>query len=112
MLIMIEDENKKTQTQKIMEMSLISQLENIGKRNIGFPSGNTYEIMYSNGDGFLWAAFSNSSDAPISRWWNAFGIFNNNHQTQVPVVEINVPNKSISNMVARGILECGGRIRE
>ncbi len=100
MLNLVESKTDKDRAQKALEAALMRSLQPIGKRNIGFPSGNLDEIMYANGDGTLWAAFSNAADAKIPRRWNAFGVFDNKRHTQIITVEINVPTTSNSASVA------------
>ncbi|SNT26280.1 hypothetical protein [Sphingopyxis indica] len=94
MLVLVEGNKEKSEAQKAMEASVTGHLHRIGKRNIGFPSGNVDEIMYANGDGSLWAAFSNAADAKVPRRWNAFGVFDNKRYSQMISVEINVPTTS------------------
>jgi len=100
MLIMVEDAADKSHAQEAMEATVIAQLARVGKRNIGFPSGNLDEILYSNGDSSLWAAFSNFDDARVPRRWNAFGVYEEKRQAQMITVEINVPTTSNSAAVA------------
>ncbi|WP_263588088.1 hypothetical protein [Sphingopyxis sp. GC21] len=100
MLVLVEDNREKSKAQKAMEASITGHLQRVGKRNIGFPSGNVDEIMYANGDGSLWAAFSNASDAKVPRRWNAFGVFDSKRYAQMISVEINIPTTSNSASVA------------
>ena len=100
MLVLVEGTKEKSEAQKAMEASLTGHLERIGKHNIGFPSGNVDEVMYANGDGSLWAAFSNAIDAKVPRRWNAFGVFDSKRSSQMISVEINVPTTSNSASVA------------
>lgn len=100
MLVLVEGTKEKSEAQKAMEASVTGHLQRIGKRNIGFPSGNVDEIMYANGDGSLWAAFSNAADAKVPRRWNAFGVFDSKRHSQMISVEINVPTTSNSASVA------------
>lgn len=99
-LILVEGEREKRDAQKAMETSVTAQLARVGKRNIGFPSGNVDEVLYSNGDGTLWAAFSDAADAKVPRRWNAFGIYEGKRHAQMITVEINVPTTSNSASVA------------
>lgn len=100
MLVMVENASKKRAAQKVMEASIRRQLADQGIRNIGFPSGNVDERLYSNGSGTLWAAFSNMEEAAIPRRWNAFGVFDSKRHAQIITVEINIPTTSNSAMVA------------
>ena len=100
MLVLVEDKKAKDAAQKAMEDGLTRSLQCIGKRNIGFPSGNLDETMYANGDGTLWAAFSHANDAKIPRRWNAFGVYDSERHTQMITVEINVPTTTNSASVA------------
>lgn len=100
MLVLIEGNKEKAKAQKAMEASVTRHLQCINKRNIGFPSGNMDEIMYANGDGSLWAAFSNATDAKVPRRWNAFGVFDSKRYSQMISVEINIPTTSNSASVA------------
>lgn len=88
MLVLVEDAAEKRNAQKAMEMSITAHLARVGKRNIGFPSGNVDEVLYSNGNGTLWAAFSNASDASVPRRWNAFGVYEDSRPAQMITVEI------------------------
>lgn len=100
MLVLVEKASEKRDAQEAMETVLTTHLARIGTRNIGFPSGNVDELLYSNGEGKLWAAFSNASDARVPRRWNAFGVFEAKRHTQMITVEINVPTTSNSAAVA------------
>jgi hypothetical protein len=100
MLVMVEGTAEKRDAQKTMEAVLTAQVARVGTRNIGFPSGNVDEILYSNGDGTLWAAFSNASDARVPRRWNAFGVYEEKRHAQMITVEINIPTASNSAAVA------------
>lgn len=100
MLVLVEGKSEKAAAQKAMEASVTGHLSRIGKRNIGFPSGNVDEVIHANGDGTLWAAFSKASDAKIPRRWNAFGVFDSKRHAQTITVEINVPTTSNSASVA------------
>ncbi len=100
MLFQVEGDDEKCKAQEAMQASVTGQIQKIGERNIGFPSGNVNEIMYTNGDGSLWAAFSKADDAKVPRWWNAFGVFDGRRNSQIISVEINVPTDSNSTSVA------------
>lgn len=100
LLILVEGEREKRVAQKAMEECVTAQLARVGRRNIGFPSGNVDETLYANGDGTLWAAFSHASDAKVPRRWNAFGVYEEKRHAQMITVEINVPTTSNSASVA------------
>lgn len=100
MLVLVEEAADKRAAQKAMETAVTSHLARVGKRNIGFPSGNVDETVYSNGDGTLWAAFSNASDARVPRRWNVFGVYEEKRYAQMITVEINIPTTSNSASVA------------
>jgi len=100
MLVLVEGKAAKRDAQKVMERSVTSHLARLGTRNIGFPSGNVDETLYSNGDGGLWAAFSNVDDAKVPRRWNAFGVYDSKRRAQTITVEINIPTTSNAAFVA------------
>lgn len=99
-LTLVEDARSKQAAQRSMERSVKESLRRLGRRNIGFPSGNVDETLHSNGDGKLWAAFSTAKDASVPRRWNAFGVFEGKRRAQVITVEINVPTTSNAASVA------------
>lgn len=100
MLVLVEGKAAKRDAQRLLEASVTSQLARVGTKNIGFPSGNVDETLYSNGDGELWAAFANANDAKIPRRWNAFGVYDSKRHAQVITVEINIPTTSNAASVA------------
>lgn len=100
MLLIVEDAADKRAAQEALESAVRRQLADQGTRNIGFPSGNVDERIYSNGVGKLWAAFRDLSDAEVPRSWNAFGVYNPQKNTQIITAEINIPTQSNSALVA------------
>lgn len=94
MLLLVESQEEKAIAQLRLEENVRNALADQGKRNIGFPSGNRDEIIYSNGEGALWAAFGLVDDAAIARRWNVFGTFEPKRQAQFITVEINIATKS------------------
>lgn len=100
MLALVEGKVAKRAAQRLLEASVTAQLARLGTRNIGFPSGNVDETLHSNGDGGLWAAFSNAEDAKVPRRWNAFGVYDSKRHAQIITVEINVPTTSNAASVA------------
>ena len=100
LLIAVEETRAKRRAQELVERSVRQVLPSRGKRNIGFPSGNRDEIIYSRGTGKLWCAFGSAEDAAIPRSWNAFGVFDESRRTQMITVEVNVPTASNSASVA------------
>ncbi len=100
MLRLVESTSEKRDAQNALKKAVTAQLARVGTRNIGFPSGNVDEVLYSNGDGTLWAAFSNVGDARVPRRWNAFGVYEEKRHAQMITVEINVPTTSNSASVA------------
>lgn len=100
MLVLVEGKAAKRDAQRLVEASITAKLARLGTRNIGFPSGNVDETLYSNGDGGLWAAFSNAADAKVPRRWNAFGVYDSKRHAQVITVEINIPTTSNAASVA------------
>jgi len=99
-MLLVEDAAAKMAAQKEIERSVKASLPRIGKRNIGFPSGNVDETMYTSGDGGLWAAFSDAEAARVPRRWNAFGVYDAKRHAQVITVEINIPTTSNAASVA------------
>lgn len=99
-LMLVEDAAGKQAAQKALQDSVKARLPRVGKRNIGFPSGNVDETIYSNGDGELWAAFSDANDAQVPRRWNAFGVYDGKRHAQMITVEINIPTTSNAASVA------------
>lgn len=91
MLQIIEHKAEIRTAQKRLEQALRSSLSNRGKRNIGYPGGNTDQIVHSSGDGELYCAFATPSDSAVPRYWNSFGIFQEDAPRQQIAVEINVP---------------------
>lgn len=100
LLIAVEDVAGKRAAQKLVEQSVRGSLPSRGRRNIGFPSGNRDEVIYSRGTGKLWCAFGSGEDAAIPRTWNAFGVYDDARRTQMITVEINIPTTSNSAAVA------------
>lgn len=100
LLIAVEDVAGKRTAQKLVEQSVRASLPSRGRRNIGFPSGNRDEVIYSRGTGKLWCAFGDGEDAAIPRTWNAFGVYDDARRTQMITVEVNIPTKSNSASVA------------
>ena len=100
MFVMIEGAAEKRTAQAAMERVLKTSLKKQGVRNIGFPSGNVDELLYSNGPNQLWCVFGESRDAAVPRRWNAFGVFDPNLHAQHITVEINIPTKNNSARVA------------
>lgn len=100
LLIAVEDVAGKRAAQKLVEQSVKADLPSRGLRNIGFPSGNVDEVIYSRGTGKLWCAFGSGEDAAIPRTWNAFGVYDDTRRTQIITVEVNIPTKSNSASVA------------
>lgn len=96
----MEDVAGKRAAQKLVEQSVRASLPSRGRRNIGFPSGNRDEVIYSRGTGKLWCAFGSGEDAAIPRTWNAFGVYEDARRTQTITVEVNIPTKSNSASVA------------
>lgn len=89
-LMVVEDAAGKQAAQKTLQDLVKARLQRVGMWNIGFPSGNVDETIYSNGDGELWAAFSNANDAQVPRRWNAFGVYDGKRHAQMITVEINI----------------------
>lgn len=100
MLRLVEDAKEKRAAQAALEARIHERLAHQGVRNIGYPSGNTNEVLYANTSGDLWAAFAKHDKAPVPRQWNAFGVFDSKRQAQVITVEINVPTAGNSARVA------------
>lgn len=100
MLQIIEHKPEIRSAQKRLEKALCSSLSNQGKRNIGYPGGNTDNIVHSSGDGELYCAFAPPSNSAVPRYWNSFGIFREEAPRQQIAVEINVPVDGNSARVA------------
>lgn len=100
MLILVENAKDKKAAQKTLQSLVCDNLEDQGLRNIGFPSGNVDEVIYSNGAGELWAAFGKVGDVAIPRRWNVFGVFDPSRNSQLITVEINIATGSNSAQVA------------
>jgi len=100
MLLTVTDLKEKRAAQAALEQTVRAGLADQGMRNIGFPSGNADEIIYSNGAGKLWAAFGAVDSAAVPRRWNAFGVFDPKRHAQMITVEINIPTTSNSARVA------------
>ncbi len=98
--MMVEETADKRRAQRDLERSVTARLKSQGVRNIGFPSGNRDETVYSNGSGSLWCAFGSAEDAKIPRRWNAFGVFDDKRHAQIITVEINIPTLTNSGTVA------------
>lgn len=105
MLIVVEDMGGKRAAQRELVRAVKARLPSQGMRNIGFPSGNRDEIIYSKGSGSLWCAFGSAEDAKVPRRWNAFGVFDGALRAQVPTVEINIPTTNNSATVS-GFFAC------
>ncbi|HET9640093.1 MAG TPA: hypothetical protein VFP12_12890 [Allosphingosinicella sp.] len=99
-LVQVEGQRAKREAQRDMERSVRSSLASRGVRNIGFPSGNRDETLYSAGDGKLWCAFGDAERAKVPRRWNAFGVFEDRRRTQMITVEVNIPTATNSAAVA------------
>lgn len=91
MLRMLESAEEKQAAQNKFELTLKAHLQCVGKKKIGYPGGNSDEIMYANGHGSLWACFLVSDDSSTRRYWNAFGFFDDGLRSHNIVLEINVP---------------------
>lgn len=100
MLRLIEDPEAKAAAQAELEARIRERLADQGVRNIGFPSGNTDEVVYAEGAGGLWAAFTPLKTAAVPRQWNAFGLYDPSLHAQMITVEINVPTADNSARVA------------
>lgn len=100
LLKLIEDRKAKDNAQRELESVVKAALKRQGIRNIGFPSGNRDEVVYSNGTGKLYCAFGSAEDAKIPRRWNAFGVFDERRHAQMITVEINIPTTTNSASVA------------
>lgn len=101
MLTLVHEEEAKKNSQSILTRNLTAVLKREGTKNIGFPSGNVDEVVYSAGTGKLWCAFIKPShDTPIPRYWNAFGIYAPDRPSQQIAVEINVPSDRNTAQVA------------
>jgi len=100
MLRLIEDREAKAAAQAELEARIRERLADQGVRNIGFPSGNTDEVVYAEGAGGLWAAFTPLKAAAVPRQWNAFGLYDPSLHAQMITVEINVPTADNSARVA------------
>lgn len=100
MLRLVQDRIEKQHAQTALETRVREKLASQGVRNIGFPAGNVDEVVYTNGSGDLWAAFSPLDDAKVPRRWNAFGVYDPKRHAQMITVEINVPTTSNSALVA------------
>jgi hypothetical protein len=98
--MMVEGAGEKRAAQRELERSVIARLKSTGVRNIGFPSGNRNETIFSNGSGSLWCAFGSAEDAKIPRRWNAFGVFDDKRHAQIITVEVNIPTTTNSAKVA------------
>ena len=100
MLVLVEGQSAKRNAQREMERNVKSSLASRGVRNIGFPSGNRNETLYSAGEAKLWCAFGDSEDAKVPRRWNAFGVFEDRRRAQMITVEVNIPTTTNSATVA------------
>lgn len=100
MFVLIESIKEKDKAQKALEKTIKAHLPKMGLVNIGFPSGNADEVVYSEGAGTLWAAFGSLENASIARRWNLFGVFDEERNSQNITVEINIPTKENTAQVA------------
>jgi hypothetical protein len=102
MLIVVEDAAERRAGQRAVERSMRAQLPLLGRRSIGFPGPgkNREERIYSKGAGELWCTFLLDEDAPIPRYWNAYGVYDDSRGTQSITVEINIATRSNSMAVA------------
>jgi len=102
MLIVVEDVAEKRAGQRAVERSMKAQLPLLGRRSIGFPGPgkNREERIYTKGAGELWCTFLLDEDAPIARYWNAYGVYDDSRSTQSITVEINIATRSNSKTVA------------
>ena len=108
MLSLVHETKRKAAAQATLERNLKKQIKRQGMRNIGFPGGNFDRVVYSDGDGRLWAAFTRvaaETARGVSRYWNAFGIYTSHGGSQTPVVEINIPTDTNSALVAGFVAE-------
>ena len=97
MLKLVYDKKRKASAQATLERNLKEQLKRQGLCNIGFPGGNFNRVVYSNGDGDLWAAFKKlpaEAKPKVPRYANYFGIYSSSSASQTIVVEINVPTET------------------
>jgi len=99
MLRLVHEKGRKLEAIKILKRNLRNSMADQGIRNIGFPSGNVDRRIYSSGRGCLWGSFGDlADDENIPRYWNAFGIYDPDRQSQMIVVEINI---ALDNNTAR-----------
>jgi hypothetical protein len=99
MLRLVSETKRKRIAQAALERGITAVLRRQGVQNIGFPGGNVDEVLYSDGQGRLWAAFSPPSSR-IPRYWNAFGIYESKRPSQTPTVEINIAINNNTGQVA------------
>jgi hypothetical protein len=100
MLLLVESTGAKRAAQAQLKRNLTGTLQRQGMRNIGFPSGNRNETVWSDGDDTLWCAFGSAEDEKIPRRWNVFGIFDGSASSLDISVEINIPTTGNSGRVA------------
>lgn len=101
MLTLVHERKAKTAAQTTLRQNLKNTLEREGKKKIGFPGGNTDEVIFSAGAGKLWASFTRTTqDRSSQRYWNAFGVYNPDRSAQIITVEINIPIATNSANVA------------
>lgn len=102
MLMLVEDAKERARAQRQLEEALKEGLGRAGTRNVGFPGDNFDLPLFSGGHGKLWAAFLKpvKDGRGISRYWNAFGVFDENAPAQSITVEANIAAESDSHRVA------------
>lgn len=95
MLVVILDRARKTAAQAALKRNLTTDLQDRGRRKIGFPGGSTKARLYTNGAGRLWAAFREPTEVRgVPRYWNAFGAYEPNRPAQSISVEINIATEA------------------
>ncbi|TPN35193.1 hypothetical protein [Mesorhizobium sp. B1-1-6] len=106
MLRLIHEAKAKKAAQARLAQIMRDSLPSQGTRRIGFKGGNRDRELFSAGEGELWASISKTpEDTTISRYWNAFGIFEPERTMQLITVEINVPSETNGWQVAGAFAE-------
>jgi hypothetical protein len=90
-LKLVAARNDKAKAQKTLKTILQAGLPSQGRRNIGFPGGNTTLELFSYGKGEIWYCSRSLPYEKIPRYWNAFGLFDPERSGQIITVELNIP---------------------
>lgn len=90
MMNIIYGKKERNQVQSNIEQALKYEMNSVGARTIGFPSGNLKREVFTLGPGRLWCAFGRAENRPNKSYWTCFGLYDPARTSLDITVEINV----------------------